>query len=316
MSLPPVDAVREAARTVGVCVRPIVAKVTDVETGECRMVPIACGSTREAQCPPFADRARRLRMHQCREGWHLTEEPERLGDDDDQEDDDLGEVGGRGRRVRSTRRRQDVPDLPRLPVEQRTVGRVFVAPNGKRYRPGYLCKYLTKSIAGTHREPDRPESGARAAHFDRLAHEVRWLPCSPTCANWLRFGVQPESAGPGLVPGHCTGKAHDRQNLGLGGRRVLVSRHWTGKTLAAHKADRAAVVQAALEEAGIDPDDPDEFSIIGSDGRWTWEVLGRSRVDQRTYVSAMAHAICTRQRWRAQHERAKARRPAMTGRVA
>jgi hypothetical protein len=45
---------------------------------------------------------------------------------------------------------------------------------------GYLCKYLTKSIAGTY--DDGEVSPARAAHLDRLAEEVRWLPCAPTCA--------------------------------------------------------------------------------------------------------------------------------------
>ena len=75
----------------------------------------------------------------------------------------------------------------------------------------------------------RPRAYER--HIDRLHAEVRWLPCSPGCANWLRYGIQPKDAGPGLVPGRCPSKAHDRDNLGLGGRRVLVSRQWTGKTL-------------------------------------------------------------------------------------
>jgi hypothetical protein len=172
---------------------------------------------------------------------------------------------------------------------------------------GYLCKYLTKAIASTYDEDDEGSS-ARVAHIDRLADEVRWLPCAPTCANWLRYGVQPKVAGPGMVPGHCKHKAHDRANLGLGGRRVLVSRKWSGKTLAGHRADRAAVVRAALEEAGIDPDDHDELSVSGTDGRWAWEVLSRSRVDDRTYAAAIAEAITTRQRWRAQYEQAKAAR--------
>jgi hypothetical protein len=111
-----------------------------------------------------------------------------------------------------------------------------------------------------------------------------------------------------MVPGHCKHKAHDRANLGLGGRRVLVSRKWSGKTLAGHKADRAAVVRAALEEAGIDPDDHDELSISGTDGRWAWEVIPRSRVDEPTYAAAVAEAIATRQRWRRQYEAAKAAR--------
>ena len=151
-------------------------------------------------------------------------------------------------------------------------------------------------------------SAARAAHIDRLADEVRWLPCGPTCSNWLRFGVQPKDARAGMVPGHGSHKAPDRANLGLGGRRVLVSRKWSGKTLTAHRADRAAVVRAALEEAGIDPDDHDELSITGTDGRWSWEVLPRSRVDDRTYAAAIAEAIATRQRWRAEYESAKTAR--------
>jgi hypothetical protein len=68
------------------------------------------------------------------------------------------------------------------------------------------------------------------------------------------------------------------------------------------------VVRAALEVAGIDPDDHDELSISGTDGRWSWEVLPRSRVDDRTYAAAIAEAITTRQRWRRQYETAKAAR--------
>jgi hypothetical protein len=172
---------------------------------------------------------------------------------------------------------------------------------------GYLCKYLTKPIASTYDDSD-DVSPARVEHIDRLAEEVRWLPCAPTCANWLRYGIQPAAAEAGMIPGHCTHKAHDRTNLGLGGRRVLVSRKWSGKTLAAHKADRAAVVRAALEEAGIDPDDHDELSVVGTEGRWSWELLGRSRVDAPTYAAAISQAITTRQRWRAEYDAAKAAR--------
>jgi hypothetical protein len=121
----------------------------------------------------------------------------------------------------------------------------------------------------------------------------------------LRYGIQPAAAQAGMVPGHCKHKAHDRDHLGLGGRRVLVSRKWSGKTLAGHKADRAAVVRQALEEAGIDPDDHDELSVVGTDGRWCWELLGRSRVDAPTYAAAIAQVIRTRQRWRAEYDAAK-----------
>jgi hypothetical protein len=108
-----------------------------------------------------------------------------------------------------------------------------------------------------------------------------------------------------MLPGHCPHKAHDRANLGLGGRRVLVSRQWSGKTLAGHKADRAAIVRAALEEAGYDPDDHDELAVVGTDGRWSWELLGRNRVDAATYAAAVSQAVTTRQRWRAEYDAAK-----------
>lgn len=167
----------------------------------------------------------------------------------------------------------------------------------------YLCKYLPKDIANTHDE--LATSLAREAHINRLADEVRWLPCASTCTNWLRFGVQPKGAGPGMVPGYCPHKAHDRANLGIGGRRVLVSRLWTGKTLAGHRADRASVVRAVLEEAGVDPDDHDELAIVGGDGRWSWELLGRSRVDAATYAAAIAQVITTRRRWLREYDVAK-----------
>jgi hypothetical protein len=90
---------------------------------------------------------------------------------------------------------------------------------------GYLTKYLTKDLGdalGDDLDTDDERAAARKAHLDRLAEETRWLPCSPTCTNWLRYGTQPKGARPGMVPGHCPGKAHRRENLGVGppGARV------------------------------------------------------------------------------------------------
>jgi hypothetical protein len=177
-------------------------------------------------------------------------------------------------------------------------------------RIGYLCKYLTKSIAGAHNDPD-DTTRARARHIDRLAHEARWLPCSPRCPNWLRYGIQPHGASAGLRPGHCPAKAHDREQLGLGGRRVLVSRLWTGKTLDRHRADRATVVRAALEEAGIEVDDLDELSAEATDtdgnARYLWIPVTTAEIDNATYVHVMVTAITQRQRWREQYATAQAR---------
>ncbi len=49
-----------------------------------------------------------------------------------------------------------------------------------------------------------------------------------------------------LRPGHCKGRVHQKTTLGIGGRRVLVSRNWSGKTLADHRADAHAWVKALL----------------------------------------------------------------------
>ncbi|GLU47122.1 replication initiator [Nocardiopsis ansamitocini] len=134
----------------------------------------------------------------------------------------------------------------------------------------YLAKYLTKDIAGCHAiESDRQEQ-----HVDRLVHALRFEPCSPRCANWLRYGVQPKDAKAGMRPGYCSSKAHKREYLGYAGRRVLVSRKWSGKTLADHKADRLAWV---LDTLGIDPDsDPENtdspLRLTTTDRNTVWEL--------------------------------------------
>jgi len=87
----------------------------------------------------------------------------------------------------------------------------------------------------------------------RLAEALRYQPCSPRCANWLRYGIQPKNARPGLAPGRCKGKAHDADHLGYAGRRVLVSRKWSGKTLADHRADRK---DWPLKTLGVSATDP------------------------------------------------------------
>ena len=76
---------------------------------------------------------------------------------------------------------------------------------------GYLTKYLTKHVGDCH----QVTTDAQAAHAARLADALRYEPCSPTCANWLRYGIQPKNARPGLRPGCCKGKAHRREYLGL-----------------------------------------------------------------------------------------------------
>jgi len=486
-----------AAESAGVCIRPHVRTVTDRATGETTSVPIPCGSTREAVCAPCATKARRLRMHQCREGWHRTDadqppdlddpdkdeqldhDPDTLDEDDelDEDDDDASEGGGR--RVRSTRRLDGIPDLPTVPMEDRTTGRAFTDPaTGAVFRPSmfltltlpsygkiipgrgipldparydyrraaldallwprlldrfwqnlrrcagyrvqyfsaieaqrrlaphlhaavrgaiprrvikavtratyyaawwpsldrvvydhgsalpiwdqesetyvdpdtgealptwgeatedldepahvvrfgtqvdikgllggsadsdrtvrYLCKYLTKNVADTYADSNAEWSDAYERHTDRLHQEVRWLPCSPSCANWLRYGVTPKAPGPGLVPGQCCSPAHDRENLGLGGRRVLVSRQWSGKTLTEHRADRRAVVAQVLQEAGVDPGDADrlagDHTLPDGTPRFVWDDVEVNSVD---YVAVIAASLRQANAWRQQYEHAK-----------
>ena len=173
------ELVGEVAVAQGVCARPVISRVTNTETGEVCLVPIWCGSTREDRCPACADRARRLRMQQCREGWHLDTEPEWQPTDEEGQGDELGDHRPEpdcSRRVRSTRRRQDAPDLPNVTVEDRTIGRVFTAPDGKTYRPSMfvtltLGSYGRVTAEGVPTDPERYDyrrAALDALHFPKL----------------------------------------------------------------------------------------------------------------------------------------------------
>jgi hypothetical protein len=147
----------------------------------------------------------------------------------------------------------------------------------------YLTKYLTKQIAGCHTADTDPQ----LAHAARLAEALRYEPCSPTCANWLRYGIQPKNPRPGLVPGLCKGKAHRPENLGYAGRRCLVSRKWSGKTLADHRADRKAWLTAMLDL----PADPDP-------GGYQWQRVTPSDPDFLPATHRLLHVLADRSRWR------------------
>ena len=442
-------------------------------------MPIPCGSTREAVCPACARKARIIRIQQCTEGWHLTDEPDRptpaaATDDEDQDedldDDEPGRASGCGR---PTKRRQNMPDLPKLKMSDRTVGQVFTTPtasstgrrcsppapcpptapvlvNGAPRNPGHydyrraaldalhfskLCGRLWSNLraapdttcstspsskpnagsprictpppaarsprrssarssppptspcggpfdqavyvdrlpsgpararlrrprhrrgpahlgrsarphrhrpgceagacdavrhaarpAGRHpraRRPGRPLPGqvphqshrrnphrrthdqAYERHLDRLHAELRWLPCSPRCANWLRYGVQPDHAKPGLIPGQCRRTAHDRDNLGVT-RRVLPSRLWSGKTVDQHKADRAEVVRqpccppawTTSTSTGWPPRSPCPTGHPGSCGPTSGPTTTPTS-------KIILDSVGERQRWRAQYEHAK-----------
>jgi len=537
------DVLRKVAEDVGVCIKPLAIRRTDTETGRTDIVNVPCGARLASKCKPCAERQRRLRIQQIREGWHLAEEPaitpERAADDviglvksrahlefdraelmtqrmepeqrqtelEDVDaaiaeiDDELAGCRVRGRLVacrdgkkpvsRSTRRRTDVDELPRLPIENRTVGRTFTAKGGKTFRPStlltitlgsygqvhtgartrrgrlipcqcgtlhgqrdpllgtptdpngynyrqaavdavhfaavldrfwqnlrravgwkvqyagavelqrrlaphahfavrgtmarklmrqvaaatyhqvwwpnfdqpvysaekppvwcvdsgsytdpktgtalrtwdkaiqattdedaepacvvrlgqvdprgiapgtkdaersirYVTKYLTKDLA----EQAAPGSPEQQAHFDRLHAELSILPCSPTCANWLLYGIQPDKAKPGLVPGRCKGKVHQRHTLGFTGRRVLVSRQWSGKTLGDHRADNRDWIRSVLAGALAEGEAPE--ANADNTSRYVFELARPDDPDVPSVRVRILRSIAERQRWRAQ----------------
>jgi hypothetical protein len=154
---------------------------------------------------------------------------------------------------------------------------------------GYLTKYLTKQVADCH----QAQASAQQEHAQRLADALRYEPCSPTCANWLLYGVQPKNPREGMRPGWCKGKAHRREYLGYAGRRVLVSRKWSGKTLADHRADRKAWLLATL---GIRDTDP---------ARYTWEPVRPRDPDHMSRARRLLHAVADRIQWQFGLDQAK-----------
>ena len=70
------DAIRKIAEASGGCLRPVQLRRTDTATGETVSVMVPCGATLASICPPCAERAKLLRAAQCREGWHLEDEPD------------------------------------------------------------------------------------------------------------------------------------------------------------------------------------------------------------------------------------------------
>ena len=513
------DSIRKIAEASGGCLRPVQLRRIDTQTGEIMSVMVPCGTTLASICPPCADRAKALRAAQCREGWHLEDEPDltpaapdelqefwltmraeaqlrrdqagAAGQDTtnydeliDDLDIEITRAGIRGkvttnyssdgkqrsRRSRSTRRRQDAAPLPARKIVPCTTGRLYTSPDGKKYRPsmfltltcdsygkvlddgtpadpgsydytraardaihfaalfdrfiqnlrrvlgyeaqyfagvepqkrlaphihlavrgsvprpllrqvlaatyhqvwwpststvrfagdqlpvwdggcgnyldpatgellqtwddaldaigpadqpqhvarfgaqfdaegvlagskdanrciGYLTKYLTKQVAECH----LPETDAQQAHADRLAEALRHEPCSPTCANWLRFGIQPKNARPGLIPGACKGKAHRPEHCGYAGRRVLVSRKWSGKALADHRADRKAWLVQTL---GLEVPDP---------ARYTWAQVTPGDPDYLPLERRLLHVVADRARWKAALTEARRRAGPPTG---
>jgi hypothetical protein len=506
------EVIKAVAEAHGGCTRPVQLRRTNLETGQTEQVLVPCRATLASICAPCAERNQLLRAAQCREGWHLEQEPDiqPAPPDDHQrwlteqrtdlqaardqaqaagqgtaELDDLiteldgelrrtgirghfgtGKAKSKARRKRSTRRRQDAPDLPRRKIDAHTIGRTYTSPEGRTYRPsmfltltcdsygkvcddgtpvdlgsydyrraardaihfpalfdrliqnlrrylgydvqyfatiepqkrlaphahmairgtvpradlrrvlaatyhqvwwpstdtvrfdedrlpawheesgryldpatgallpswdealdaispadqplhvarlgakfdaqgvlagskdtsrciGYLTKYLVKDIGVCH----EPDTDAQREHAARLVGALRFEPCSPTCANWLRYGITPKHPRKGLVPGACRGKAHRPEHLGYAGRRVLVSRKWSGKTIADHRGDRKAWLMDTLG-----------LSATDNPGRYRWEKVTPGDPDYLPPPERLTRVVAERMRWK--HALDEARRRA------
>ncbi|MEV8513451.1 replication initiator [Dactylosporangium sp. NPDC051484] len=160
---------------------------------------------------------------------------------------------------------------------------------------GYITKYITKSAADCHQlTTDRQRD-----HLERFWRELRVTPCSERCANWLLYGIQPKNAHARLRPGNCKGRVHQRSTLGIGGRRILVSRDWSGKTLADHRHDARAWVKALL---GIS-DGVDQVPVVddhqpGTPAPVAWELARPNDPDLPPMRHRLLRALAQRIQWR------------------
>ncbi len=146
---------------------------------------------------------------------------------------------------------------------------------------------------------DEHTTDAHRDHAHRLHAELSITPCSPRCPVWLLYGIQPHGARHSMTPGRCKGKAHKPEHLGIAGRRVLVSRKWSNKTLQDHRAERGEFVRQLLQQAGIQPAHGPE------DGPYLWERPAPTDPDVPPRPVLLLHAIAERQRWKAEYTAAQ-----------
>ena len=168
---------------------------------------------------------------------------------------------------------------------------------------GYITKYLTKNTANCHTITTQ----AQRDHLDRLWAELRITPCSDRCANWLLYGIQPKKAHAKLRPGNCKGRVHQKATLGIGGRRVLISRDWSGKTLADHRADARAWVRALLGISDVHDQVPIVTAEPGTPAPVAWELAKPGDPDLPPLQHRLLRAISTRIQQRAQLQAARER---------
>src|ERR1700751_4489066 len=98
-----------------------------------------------------------------------------------------------------------------------------------------------------------------------------------------------------MRPGACKGKAHRCEYLGYAGRRVLVSRKWSGKTLADHRADRKNWLTEILGLPATDPT------------RYAWEAVNPGDQDHMPTVRRLLHVVADPIRWQQALDQARRR---------
>jgi hypothetical protein len=173
---------------------------------------------------------------------------------------------------------------------------------------GYLTKYLTKSIGETYAEVSR----AHREHAERLLGELAITPCSPGCPVWLLHGIQPRNARSTMNPGQCKANAHQRHTLGVAGRRVLVSRKWTGQRKSDHAADRQAHVRHTLTAAGLTPPQDSTEKAFGNRASFgsqsvVWEPVAPGDPDVPPRPFLLLEMVGQRRRWRHEYDQARTR---------
>ncbi|WP_371688602.1 replication initiator [Micromonospora sp. KC207] len=86
----------------------------------------------------------------------------------------------------------------------------------------YVTKYITKNTGDCHR---RPPTGN--GHTSTGSGSNSGSPRAPTGAPTGCSTRPPKKAHAKLKPGRCKGKVHQRDTLGIGGRRTLI--RWLGE---------------------------------------------------------------------------------------
>jgi len=170
----------------------------------------------------------------------------------------------------------------------------------------YITKYLTKNATDCH----ETTTNRQRAHLERFWAELRITPCSERCANWLLHSIQPKNAHDKLRPGQCRSRVHQRATLGLGGRRILISREWSGKTLTDHRHDARAWVKALLGITEHPADgDQDQGDEQPQPDRYAWEMARPDDPDINPLAQRLLRAISERIRWRNQLREAQTNTP-------